>query len=126
MAADRYAAQPAVASTALYKAALAYNKQARKADYDQSAAGQATTAFKDFIALYPDDSRVPEAQKIIASLKAEQARGNFSIAQYYEKNKRWDGALVYYNAVVVGGPSSPLAEQARRRIAAIKQRRPEK
>ena len=39
--------------------------------------------------LYPDDARVPEAQKIIASLKTEQARGNFTIGQYHESHGKW-------------------------------------
>jgi outer membrane protein assembly factor BamD len=121
-AADRYSDRPKVAADALYKAAQAYTKQARKADYDQSVAGQAISAFTDFIALYPDDSRVAEAQKIITSLKMEQARGNFRIAQFYEKERRWDGALVYYNAVLTPSAGSPLADQARARIAVLKRR----
>ncbi len=100
-AADRYVDQPRVAADALFKAAQAYTKQARTADYDQSVAGQAISAFTDFMALYPDDPRVTDAQKVIASLRAEQARGNFKIAQFYEKEKRWDGALVYYNEVLI-------------------------
>ena len=46
-------------------------------DRDQGTAGQAIAKFTDFMALYPNDPRVPQAQKIIASLKGEQARGNF-------------------------------------------------
>jgi|ERR1017187_1985424 outer membrane protein assembly factor BamD (BamD/ComL family) len=124
MAADRYSAQREVAATALYKAALAWSKQARKADYDQSAAGQAISTFNDFMTLYPEEeARGKEAQKIIASLKLEQARGNFSIAQFYEKSKHWDGALIYYNELVLNAAGTPLAEQARQRIEAIQAQR---
>jgi outer membrane protein assembly factor BamD len=122
MAADRYSAQREVAATALYKAALAWNKQARKADYDQSAAGQAISSFNDFMALYDKDPRIPEAQKIITSLKLEQARGNFSIAEFYEKSKHWDAAQIYYNEVRRTAPDTPLAEQARKRIEAFQAR----
>ncbi|MGD0412322.1 MAG: outer membrane protein assembly factor BamD [Verrucomicrobiota bacterium] len=123
-AADRYSVQTEVAANARYKVALAWNKQARKADYDQSAAGQAISAFNDFMALYPDDPRVPEAQKIIALLKMEQARGNFSIAQYYEKSKHWAAAQIYYNQVRLNAADTPLADQARQRIDAIQARHP--
>jgi outer membrane protein assembly factor BamD len=126
-AADRYSAQPEVAATALYKAALAWSKQARKADYDQSAAGQAISSFNDFIALYPNDGRIAEARKIITTLKLEQARGNLSIARYYEKRKHWDGALIYYNELVLNAADTPQAEQAkeaRQRIEAIMARQP--
>jgi outer membrane assembly lipoprotein YfiO len=126
MAADRYSAQTEVAATARYKEATAWYKQALKADYDQSAASQAISAFNDFMALYPDDPRKEEAQKIIASLKLEQARGNFSVAQYYEKSKRWAAAQIYYNQVRLNAPDTPLADQARERIDAIQARHPAK
>lgn len=120
LAADRYNEKKEIASTALYKAGMAYKKEATGGEYDQSISGKAIATFKDFIALYPDDPRVPELQKIILQLKAEEARGNFKTAQYYEKKKRWDGAIVYYNEVQLNDPGSPLAEQARKRIDAIK------
>ena len=118
-AADRYHDQKKVAADALFKAALAYNKQAKKAEYDQNVAGQAISTFTDFIALYPEDPRVVEAQKLINSLKSEQARGGFEIAKYYEKRKRWKGAVVYYNEVLVKDPNSKYAEEAKQRIDAI-------
>jgi outer membrane protein assembly factor BamD len=125
-AADRYNDQPKIAADAQYKEALAFTKQARKADYDQSIAGQAIATFTDFMALYPDDPRVTEAKQIITTLKSEEARGNFRIAEYYEKEKKLDGALVYYNEVLLADAGSPLANQARKRIDTLKMRTPAK
>jgi outer membrane protein assembly factor BamD (BamD/ComL family) len=122
LASDRYSEQPQVAAEALFKAALAYNKQARRADYDQSVAGQAISAFTDFMALYPNDPRVADSQRIIAQLQSVEALGNFRVAQYYEKQKQWAGALVYYNEVLLKNPSSPLAGQARQRIEILAKR----
>ena len=119
-AADRYSDQPKVAVEAQFKAAMAYYKQARKADYDQSIAGQAIATFTDFMALYPDDPRVSNARGIITTLKSVQAAGNFNIAAYYEKQKRWEGALIYYNEVLIADAGSPLANQARLRIDRLK------
>jgi outer membrane protein assembly factor BamD len=123
-AADRYSDQRKIAAEAQYKEAAAYNKQAKKADYDQSIAGQAIATFTDFMALYPDDPRVAGARQIITTLKAEEARGNFNIAEYYEKQKKWDGALIYYNEVLLADIGSPLANLARRRIDTLKKRPP--
>ncbi len=120
LAADRYHDRPLVASTALFRAALAYNKQAQTAEYDQSAAGQAIATFTDFITIYPDDPRVKDAEKISTALKGEQARGNFEIARFYEKRKRWSGALVYYNEVLLKDPNSQYAAAARERIDTLK------
>ncbi len=123
-AADRYHDQPKIAAEAQFKVAMAYTKQARRADYDQSIAGKAISAFSDFNVLYPDDPRVPEAQKIIASLRTEQARGNYQIARYYEKRHRWNGALIYYSQVLARDPNSTYAAEAKKRIEAIKKHVP--
>ncbi len=121
-AADRYRDDKQVASDATYKAGMAYLRQALKADYDQSVAGQAINTFDDFSTLYPDDPRVPEARETIASLKREQARGAFAIARYYEKHKKWTAAAIYYSECRLRDPSGPLAEEALRRLDAVKNR----
>ena len=121
-AADKYHDRPQVSADAIYKAGLAYLKQATTAEYDQSVAGQAIATFTDFITLHPRDPRVPEAQQHIASLRTEQARGSMLVARFYEKKRHWDGALVYYNEVLIRDPQSKYAEEARQRIEDIKQR----
>jgi outer membrane protein assembly factor BamD len=122
LAADRYHDRPQIAADALFKASLAYEHEAATAEYDQSTAGQAIATLTDFITLYPDEPRVPAAQKIIARLKGEQAHGNFEIAKFYEKSRKWNGALVYYNEALLRDPNSPYAAEARQRLDAIKKR----
>ncbi|HEX4263103.1 MAG TPA: outer membrane protein assembly factor BamD [Verrucomicrobiae bacterium] len=125
VAADRYHDRGQIAADALFRAGLAYEKQAQTAEYDQSTAGQAIATFTDFMTLYPDDPRLPESQKIIASLKDEQARGNFSIGQYYEDHGKWISAKIYYNEVVnllLAEPNSLYATRARVRIEALNKR----
>ncbi|MGH7970468.1 MAG: outer membrane protein assembly factor BamD, partial [Limisphaerales bacterium] len=121
-AADRYHDRPTIAAEAIYREGLAYKKQAQTGEYDQSTASQAIATFTDFMTLYPTDKRVAEAQKIIGSLRQEQARGNFKIAKFYEKYRKWRGALVYYNEVVsltLTEPNSSYGTQARKRIEEI-------
>jgi outer membrane protein assembly factor BamD len=122
LAADRYHDRPKISAEALFREGLSYQKQAQTAEYDQSAAGQAIATFTDFMTLYPDEPRVPLAQKTIAALRTEQARGNFQTAKFYEKYKKWKGALVYYNEVLLEDPNSPYATQARERIDTLKKR----
>jgi outer membrane protein assembly factor BamD len=121
-AADRYSDQREVAADARFKAGLAYQKQARRAEYDQSVAAQAIDSFIDFTELYPADPRVTDAREIISTLKAEQARGSFQIARFYEKRKRYQGALIYYNEVLLKDPDSALADDARNRIDLLQRR----
>jgi outer membrane protein assembly factor BamD len=121
-AADRYHDREQIASEALFRAGNAWNKQAKTSEYDQGAAGHAISTYTDFMTLYPDDKRVNEAANAISSLRTEQARGNFEIAKFYEKHNKWNGALIYYNEVLVRDPNSPYAPKARERIDAIKKR----
>jgi outer membrane protein assembly factor BamD len=121
-AADRYYDQPTIAADALCREGISYEKQAATAEYDQSTAGKAIEAYTDFKTLFPDDKRVPDADKSITKLKAEQVKGNFMIARFYEKSKKWAGAVVYYNAVLQLNPDSPYAAIARARIEALKPR----
>jgi outer membrane protein assembly factor BamD len=123
-AADRYNNQPLIASDALYREGLSYQKEAATAEYDQSTAGKAIAVYTDFITFYPDDKRVPQAEKSITAMKKEQVRGNYMIAKYYEKTHRWAGAVVYYNEVLQLDPNSPLAAEARTRIEVLKPRLP--
>ena len=91
VAADRYHNQPVIVADALYRQGISYAKEAQSAEYDQSTAAQAIAAFTDFMTLFPDDRRVPQAQRIITALKSRQVQGNFQIAQFYEDSKKWDG-----------------------------------
>lgn len=118
-AADVYHDNRKIASEALYRAGQAYQKEAQTAEYDQSAAASAISTFNDFATLYPNDKRVAEAQKTVALLKTEQARGAFEIAKFYEKKRKWDGAKVYYNESVSKDPDSKYAAEARQRLEAI-------
>jgi outer membrane protein assembly factor BamD len=119
-AADRYQDRKDIAADAYYKAGMAYNKQAKTSEYDQNVSAQAIATFTDFATLFPEDPRVPGTVNLIKGLKTEQSRGNFQIAQFYEKRHRWQAAQIYYNAAMEKDPGSPLAEEARQRIDALK------
>jgi outer membrane protein assembly factor BamD (BamD/ComL family) len=121
-AADRYNDNREIAAEAVFLAGRAYAKQAQKADYDQSVAGQAIATLGDFVAMFPNDPRVPEAQKMAAGLKTEQARGAFATARFYEQKKRWNAALIYYNEAALKDPSSPQAAEAKKRMEEIRAR----
>ena len=116
LAADRYQKKPEIVAEATFRSGMAFQKQARKGEYDQSTAGRAIATLTDFVTLYPNDPRVPDAEAVIKELKTEQARGNFEIARFYEARKNIAGALVYFNEVITSDASSAYAEEARKRI----------
>ena len=62
---------------------------------------------------------------MLGALRKEQARGNFQIARFYEKRRKWKAAETYYNEVVnltLDEPKSAYAVQAKERIDVLKQR----
>lgn len=121
-AADRYADREKVSSDAMYRAGMAYLKEAKTADYDQTVASKAIETFTDFKTLHPDDTRVPDTDKRIEILRSEQARGAYETAKFYEKRHKWEGAKIYYNEVLNKDRSSPYAEIARMRIEELNKR----
>jgi outer membrane protein assembly factor BamD len=121
-AADTYHALDKVAADALYKSAEAYNKQAKTAEYDQNAATKAIEAYSSFAALYPEDKRAGGVEKVIADLRTEQAHGALKIARFYEKKGQWNGALVYYNEVLIRDPKSKYGQEAKERIDMLKKK----
>lgn len=121
-AADRYYDRPAVASDALYKTGKAWDKQAKKAEYDQSIAKSSIESFQDLAVLYPTDPRIPETTKIINSLRVEQARGAYETARYYERHRQYLGALVYYSEVLNRDRTSIYATEAKERIDKLQPR----
>lgn len=121
-AADVYNEDRKISAEATFKAANAWNKQAKTAEYDQSAAGQAIATFSDFMILYPTDPRVAEAQSTIAGLRTEQSRGAFSIAEYYERKRKWRSAEIYYNEAVARDRDSEYAATALKRLEVLRRR----
>jgi outer membrane protein assembly factor BamD len=121
-AADRYADRPKISSEAMYRAGMAYLKESKTADYDQTVASRAIATFSDFNTLYPDDSRVADAKARIEMLRTEQARGAYETAKFYEKRKKWEAAKIYYNEALNKDASSPYAEIARLRIQELNRR----
>jgi outer membrane protein assembly factor BamD len=61
VAADRYNNQPLIAADAMYRAGVAWEKQADTAEYDQDAAAQAIAAYTDFMVVFPEDQRTAVA-----------------------------------------------------------------
>ncbi len=76
--------------------AQAYTKQARTAEYDQSVAGQAISAYTDFMTLYPDDPRVarrPESQFLAADRAGARQLPNGTILREGKEMGRRAGLL---------------------------------
>jgi outer membrane protein assembly factor BamD len=118
---ERYPNDP-LAESAQFEVGEAYRKEALRAEYDQNAANQAIAAFSDFVVRFPQSSKAARAEQCLAGLKEEQSRGTYQIGQFYEKNKKYKAALLYYSDVIEQNPKSDWATSAKSKVAVLSDR----
>ena len=115
---ERYPKLP-LAEAAQFQIGWEYKKESARAEYDQNSANQAIAAFTDFLLRYPRSDKVALAEQYMIRLKGEQSRGLFHIGQFYEKNRHYKSALIYYNDVIEKNPESNWATQAKDKVARL-------
>jgi outer membrane assembly lipoprotein YfiO len=103
--------EPAKFQIASCRAALS-----RGPDYDSGAANEAKQKFEDFLKDHPDAVLSKEAEESIDKLKEKEAASSYSIAVFYEKQKAYPAARIYYNAVIEKYPESPWAKKAQDKL----------
>ncbi|MEO7933141.1 MAG: outer membrane protein assembly factor BamD [Chthoniobacterales bacterium] len=109
-----------MADDAQYQIGYVYMKASREGEYDQSASIKAREAFEDFIYRYPNSEKVAQAKQNMATLGAKQTDSAFNVAQFYDKQKNYKAAAIYYNEVIKTEPDSPNAKTSQERLSALK------
>jgi outer membrane protein assembly factor BamD len=115
---DRYPGSD-LADDAQYQIGYAWYKASSLPEYDQSAAEKSIEAFRDFMVKFPNSEKLAQAQEYIGELTGRQVEGSFNIAKFYEKQKQYKAALIYYKDVVRVSPDSEFAAKANARIDAL-------
>jgi outer membrane protein assembly factor BamD len=95
----------------------------RGPDYDQGAAKEAKDKFEDFVKEHPDAVLSHEAEKNINQLKEKEAEANFNTGRFYEKQKAYEAAKVYYNEIINNYPDSVWAVKALERLQIMEKRK---
>jgi len=85
-------------------------------DYDQEATREAKEKFEEFAQEHPDAVLSRDAEANINQLKEKEAESAYNIGRFYEKQKAWEAARVYYNDVVNNYSASPWAAKAIERL----------
>ena len=104
------------AKAAQYQIALADAKRSTKAQYDQKVTQIAREEFEGFIQNHPETELSDDAKSHVQSLRDKEAENNFLVAEFYEKQKNFKAAKIYYNAVVTDFKDSLWAKKALERI----------
>lgn len=118
---DRYPKSD-FADDAQYQIGYAWYQASSEPDYDQSAAEKSIEAFQDFTVRYPNSEKLAQARDYIGELSSRRVEGTMNIARFYESQKNFRAAIIYYSDVVQQNPDSPLAAEAKQKLEVLRSR----
>jgi outer membrane protein assembly factor BamD len=100
-----------LAEEALYMNAYCYFLDSPASSLDQTNTYTAIKELQLFINLYPNSSRVEEANKLIDQLRAKLQRKDLDIANLYLKMRLYEAAIYSYKNVLKEFPDSEYKEE---------------
>lgn len=112
---DKFPNDP-IAADAQYQIGYIWLTAARGGTKDIAAANNARTAFEDFVFRYPNSEKGPQARANLQRLERKQTMTSYDVARFYDKQKYYRAAVIYYNEVIRQQPGSPESEKAKKRI----------
>jgi hypothetical protein len=79
-------------------------------------ATNAKLGFQDFLFRYPKSEKAAQARENLRLLDQKQTASAFDIAKFYDKQKNYRAAVIYYNDVIRQEPGSTAGERAKHRV----------
>lgn len=104
---------------ARYEVAQCTYLSSLKADYDQEPTDEAIEEFKRYSMKSMDKELREEADQTIALLKEKKAESLFKSAEFYERQKRYRSAALYYRQILTDYPETSYAVLAKIRLEYI-------
>jgi len=105
-----------IAVDAQYQIGYIWFHASRTGTKDMAAAGNAKTAFQDFLFHYPNSEKAAQARDNLNLLEQKQTSSSFEVAKFYDKQKYYRAAVIYYNEVIRQQPGSTESDRAKKRI----------
>src|SRR5215471_19304654 len=112
---DKFPNEP-IAVDAQYQIGYIWFTAAQLGTNDAAAAGNAKTAFQDFLFHYPKSEKAAQARKNLDILEHKQTSNSYKVAKFYDKQKYYRAAVIYYNEVIRQQPGSKESDEAQKRI----------
>ena len=111
-----------LAEEANFQVGLCASQASLKPTYDQSVTDEALKEIEDFSSRHPESKLTAEADKMHQALRDKKAQSDFSIAEFYWKQKHYDSAAVYYRNIIDNYPETAAAKIAQERLRSIEER----
>src|SRR5581483_126864 len=112
---DKFPNEP-VAVDAQYQIGYIWFTAAQLGTKDAAAAANAKTAFEDFLFHYPKSEKAAQARANLEILEHKQTTNSYKVAKFYDKQKYYRAAVIYYNEVIRQQPGSQESNEAKKRI----------
>jgi len=112
---DKFPNEP-MAVDAQYQIGYIWFTASQRGTNDAAAANNAKTAFQDFLFHYPKSEKAAQAHKNLDILEHKQTNNSFKVAKFYDKQKYYRAAVIYYNEVIRQQPGSEESDKAKKRI----------
>jgi outer membrane protein assembly factor BamD len=112
---DKFPNDP-VAADAQYQIGYIWFTASKSGVKDLAATNNARTAFQDFLFRYPNSEKAAQARANLQQLEHKATSTSFDVARYYDKQKAYRAAVIYYNEVIRQQPGSAESEKAKKRI----------
>src|SRR5215471_15107391 len=112
---DKFPNEP-VAVDAQYQIGYIWFNAAQLGTKDAAAAANAKTAFEDFLFHYPKSEKAAQARANLEILEHKQTANSYKVAKFYDKQKYYRAAVIYYNEVIRQQPGSQESNEAKKRI----------
>jgi len=110
-------------SPAKFQVASCRAAVSRGPEYDQGAMQDAKQKFEEFVIEHPDAVLSKDAESNINALKEKEAAASFNIALFYEKQKAYKSARIYYENVVNNYPGTDWVLKASERLQAMEKKK---
>ena len=109
-----------IAVDAQYQIGYIWSRASTSGTYDPAAANNSKTAFEDFLARYPNSEKAAQAKQNLKKMEHKQSSTAYDIAKFYDKQKQYRAAAIYYNEVIRTQPGSTEGERAKKRITELR------
>jgi outer membrane protein assembly factor BamD len=117
---DKYPTS-SIADDALYQIGYLYMIVGQSGrSQDLSAMVLAKNTFEDFLLQYPESEKAAQARDNLTAIRQKESGELLAIAQFYDRNRSYRAAAIYYNDVIRRQPGTKQAKLARDRIETLR------
>ena len=116
---DKFPNDP-IAMNAQYQIGYIWFTASNMGTKDIAATNNARTAFQDFLFRFPNSEKAAQARANLQQLEHKSTSRAYDVARFYDKQKAYRAAVIYYNEVIRQQPGSTESEKAKKRIEELR------